>query len=291
MRRDTITFAAATWLLDLSRTRKAPGREPENTYGLPTGKPLERQLRSWMDRQRKEVLGTIPELGTELPARFPPLTNYDDPMARAMTPLLGSYWDESGRETRARLGLDPDEWKVTNPHTKAQIESQSIHLCRSTNETTTRSLNDALAALRSELIAGIVENGETLDQLAARVNSVFDGAERWRARRIAATEASRAVHGAQAQSAIESGVVAGFEWLLSADACPLCQAVAEKVKRVRIGGAFAVLGSDPYYATVRHPPVHPSCQCAMTEVLTPEYGGPDDPQWSEPLDEYPPEKP
>ena len=266
-------------------SRKAADKEPENTYGLPTGKPLAAKLRSWMDKQRKEVLGTVPPTLVDLPTHFPSLTDYDDPMARAMTPVLASYWDESGRETRARLGLDPDSWEVVNPKTRAKIEGQALNFCRATNETTSKSLQEALATLRAELVAGIVTKGESLDELTARVNAVFDKAERWRARRIAATEASRAVHAAQYESAVESGVVAGFEWLLSGDACPLCQMVATQCRMVPAGRAFAEVGDNPAYSRIQHPPLHPSCQCAMIEVLTPAYGGPEDPAWSETLDQ------
>lgn len=297
--RHTVAMLAAAFDLalvreDLAASRKSPpeddAREPENTYGNPTGRPLATRLREWLDRQRREVLGTVATLGTEIPATFPPLSNYDDPMASSMTPVLGAYWEESGRATRGRLGLDPGEWTVTNPHTRQKIREQALDFCRSTNQTTSKALNLALARLRDELIAGVVEHGESLDQLTDRVNGVFDRAERWRARRIAATEASRAVHAAQEQSAVESGVVAGFEWLLSGDACPLCRQVATEARMVPIGRAFAHVGDDPAYSRIAHPPLHPSCQCAMVEVLTPEFGGPSDPRWSETLDQPDPGK-
>ena len=274
---------------------KAEAKPPENTYGLPTGTPIRAELIRWFQQQAKAVLGTIPTLGTELPTHFPPLADYDDPMASAMTPLIGAYWDEAGKQTLGRLGLqetakDSDEWKVTNPHLHAKIQQASLEFCQATNATTSGNLAAALDKLRSELSAGLVDHGETLAQLTKRVQGVFQGAETWRARQIAASEASRAVHAAQEEAAIQSGVVAGFEWLISGDACPLCLQVAAEVKRVPIGRAFALVGHDPHYATVKHPPLHPGCRCAMLEVLTPEYGGPEDPEWGQTLDQpKPPE--
>lgn len=91
------------------------------------------------------------------------------------------------------------------------------------------------------------------------------------------------MHAAQEQAAIESGVVAGLEWLVSAASCPLCTMVAAEANRVRLGQAFAEIGSNPDYRSIRYPPLHPSCRCSVVEVLKPEYGGPEDPQWSKTL--------
>ena len=73
-------------------------------------------MKRWFNKQLKTMLGVIPEIGAPLPASFPPLTDYDDPMASAMTPVLSGYWDEGGKVTRAKLGLDPEKWEVHDPH-------------------------------------------------------------------------------------------------------------------------------------------------------------------------------
>lgn len=261
--------------------------EPGNTFGLPKGDPIRDELIRWFNRQMREVLGTIPPDMAEVPDSFPSLANYDDPMASAMTPILSAYWAEAGADELGRIeaatGLDLGEWSVVNPNTRRKIETAAFDFCRATNETTSLDLNVALDRLRGELIEGIVEQGDTLVQLRQRVESVFDNAERWRAQRIAASEASRAVHAAQEAAAEESGVVQGFEWLLSEDACPLCQEVAEKVKRVKLGDRFAEIGTNETYKDIRHPPLHPQCQCTMVHVLTDEFGGPVEPEWGETL--------
>jgi predicted transcriptional regulator len=256
--------------------------EPENTYDLPQGEDIRRQLEQWFGRQRDAVAKLI---RGELPNRIEPLTRFDQPMAEAMTPLLSAYWDEGGKACYERIGLDPDEWKVTNPHTREKIERAAFNFCQSTNATTSDSLNSALSRLRKELAEGIVDRGEALPELTKRVNRVFDRAEKYRARRIAATETSRAVHAAQEQAAIESEIVVGFELLVSGDACPLCQRIAAEVRTVRIGQDFAVIGNNPDYMHIRHPPLHVSCQCAMIEVLSEAYGGPANPQFGRTLDQ------
>ncbi len=255
----------------------------DNTYNLPDGEPIADELRDWLAKQRAAVLAAIPD--ATLPTAFPDLTAADwvDPMATRMTPLLASYWDESGKEVYSRLGLDPNEWRVVNPHLRDQIYSQSFAFCQSTNDATSLRLGTALARLKDHFAAGLATEGETVRQLTGRVQSIFDGLSTSHARMIAATEASRAVHAAELTADLESEVVAGLELLLSSDACPLCRKIATECRRVRLGESFAVIGDNPHYKDIRHPPLHPHCQCTIIEVLKPEYGGPVAPQWGHAL--------
>ena len=39
-----------------------------------------------------------------------------------------------------------------------------------------------------------------------------------------------------------------------------------------------MIGDNPHYSQIKHPPLHPHCQCTIVEVLKPEYGGPVDPK-------------
>ena len=258
----------------------------ENTYGLPEGKPIARELRRWFRRQREAVLAAIPSSGV-LPMHLPNLKGRDwvDPMVHSVAPILAPYWDDEGKKVYARLGLDPSDWKVTNPHLRHAINSQAFNFCRSTNESTSEKLDVALDRLKHELVLGLVEQGESIPKLTKRVRSVFKGLTKSHAETIARTEASRAQHAAQEQAAIESGVVAGKELLISADACPICQKIAAEARRVRLGQAFAVIGSNPTYAFVKTPPLHPNCQCSMIDILLPEYGGPAHVDWAETLDQ------
>jgi hypothetical protein len=211
---------------------------------------------------------------------FPDLRLGNLAMSERMTPLLEVYWEDGGRNLRSRLDLDPDGWDVKNPHVRGQIETAAFDFCEATNATTSLQLDEAISRLRQELIAGVVTRGESVAKLTKRVNAIFDGAETHRARRIAQTEASRAVHAGQEAAARESGIVAGWEWLLSSDACPLCKRIAASAGKVRLGQPFAVLGDHPTYSQIRMPPGHPGCACTALEILTPEYGGPADPQWA-----------
>lgn len=254
-----------------------------NPYRLPAGRPIDRLLAKWFRRQLKWMLGTLPTIGAPLPRTLPTVTDWTDPMARAMTPLLSAYWDEGGKATRARLGLDPDGWRVADPHLRKMVWQAAYNFCDATNRTTDDEMGTALHALHEEFTEGLVERGETLPELTGRVKSVFRRAERYRAERIAATEASRAVHAAGYQSAAESGVAVGAKWLASADCCEKCQEVAERVNQVRLGERFAVSGKNPTYRDVYHPPLHPNCSCSINYVLDENYGGPAEPQWGRTL--------
>lgn len=266
-----------------------------NTYGLPRGEPIRRALVRHFRAQRKWALSQIAswtsqkDLQDDIPAAFPPFpqTLGALELADQMTPLVSVYWDQSGQQLNSRLGIDPDAWRVTNPHTESMIRRASFDFSASTNATTAQSLDKALDKLREELIAGVVKSGESVEALTDRVNSIFTKAEEWRARRIAQTEASRAVHAAQDEAGRQSGVVAGWEWLLSGDACPMCQTVARRARSVRLGQPFAEIGDNPTYRHVRHPPLHPHCNCTMLEVLTTEAG---DTDWAQTLVDPKPEE-
>jgi len=258
----------------------------DNTFGLPEGTPIKRELRRWFRRMKAEymrvlereaarLLGTAETIGVPLDQVMPALADYAGPMSSAMTPLLSAYWDEAGKSTRARLGLDPDDWRVVDPNTHRMIEEQAIALCDSTLATTDLDVQTAYAELRRELIAGVVAEGEGIPELTKRVKAVFQDAETWRAERIARTEASRAVNAASLESAKQSGVVARKKWLLSANSCDRCHEVADRVNAqggIPLDEPFATgLSDKPAYATAQTAPLHPGCRCTSDWVLDPAY--------------------
>lgn len=268
----------------LTKAARRRLRVERNTYNLPTGEPLRRALVKAFRVQRRAVLAWA-RTGETGKALGPLRTKVEPPdsplswpgwdafglgprsLAKRMTPLLQLVWDKSARLFAPRVGLDPDEWSVVDPNTRRMIEEAALAFSEKTLATTSLQIEDAIAKTRAELIAGVVERGESVEALTKRINGVFDQAETWRARRIAQTETSRAVHAAQEQTAIASGVVAGWKWLLSEDACPLCKTIARRAPFVRLGQPFAITSDDPHYGTVKAPPLHPHCNCTVTEVL------------------------
>lgn len=258
-----------------------------NTYGLPNGNDLTVALRRWLKRQLRWLLGNVPTIGAPLPAGALDVTDWTDPMARAFTPLLSAYWkqgyDGKVGELGARTGLDLDEFAVVSETLAPSIARQAFDFCNSTNATTTQTLAEAHQALREALHAELVTKDEAEVGLVDRIQAIYQGMSESKARQIGMTESSRALHTAQEVAAINSGVVAGKEILISADACDLCQKIAAECRRVPLGGTFAVVGDHPTYSHIECPPLHPSCRCTMVDVLSSEYGGPIDPAWGETL--------
>lgn len=259
---------------------------------------LEKSLRQWFRRQRSAVLNAFtPWLqgrSGEIPTTAREVLNGPDygPIAMAghVFSRLEIIWDLAGFATTEKLngkldtiGERPKEWNVRRSDIREQIYQLALAFCEETNATTSLALDDALFLLRDELAKSIVETGESGFYLRKRVESVFDQAETWRAERIARTEAIRAHHAAQLEAAHNSGVVIGWEWLVSSDACPLCHEIANKVGRVRLGENFAVIGDHPIYKHIPFPPAHPHCGCSMIEILMPEITGDGPPVWGEAL--------
>lgn len=259
-----------------------------NTYGLPTGEAIRRELVRVFREQRKAALGAVKAIkSAEVEVKAPPaqdLPDFGGPQRRAIipeidwdalflgnremalrfVPLLQVIWDRSGRDLLARIGEDPERWDVEDPNLLAAIEDAALAFCEATNETTSLQLDQALEETRNAAY-----EGGSVEALTTRINEIFDGAERWRARRIATSEAARGYHAAEVRSAQQSGVVAGFRWLMSEDACPLCRTVARRVPAVRIGQPFAVNGDHPDYSVITHPPLHPGCCLPETPVIAP----------------------
>src|SRR4051812_44470403 len=99
-----------------------PRGAESNTYNLPRGEAIRRVLVACFREQRGQVLALLAPRakaadGPDLPVEWPPFRLGNLAMSERMTPLLEALWDESGQDTMARLDLDPDRWRVTNPHT------------------------------------------------------------------------------------------------------------------------------------------------------------------------------
>ena len=194
---------------------------------------------------------------------FQPLDTARDELALDAQPIIELFMSEGAKEIIQRIGIDPDIFDITNPKVKESIEQAAFDFADSTNQATTSTLNNALEKLR-EGFSDSLDAGARLHEMTSKVNEIFESLEKHQARLIAQTEASRAHHEGLRTAAIESGVVKGFELLLSPDACPDCQEVFKKNKRISLDGYF-VEGEGTYGN--RLVPIHPDCRCTMLEIL------------------------
>lgn len=212
----------------------------------------------------------------------------------AFVPEITRIWERSGRRLYADIGFDPDRWRVVNEFLRSAIRRSVLDFAVSTQKTFHDELLEnyasTLDAIRDELDKGRLQSGEAMPQLAKRIMQFFRDGNRARARRIAQTEATRAHHVAREQSARQSGVVVGWEWVATSASCPLCDAIASDSsspdgrRRVKIGQPFAFVGSKSSYREVRFPPGHPHCRCTTRPILDAAYSKDPTPvYWSKPF--------
>lgn len=245
---------------------------------LPKGEELESLLKTIFRKQKASVLRAVKGLLSSISSTKEidwttpiDLDEWVPEMVQKAAPLIELEFRQGASDLMSRVGIsdDSEDWSVTLDETRTASLGASMQFCKATNATTSMEINNALDHLRMDIANGIVDGKNTPRELTKIVSGVFDKAEKWRAKRIAVTESSRAVHGGQLLAAAKSGVVSGFKWLLSDDACPMCQRIAaEHPDGVILGDSFANSGKEGPYALTYHPPAHPSCMCTVTEILT-----------------------
>lgn len=241
-----------------------------HSKALPDGKELAEVVRGFFDKQAKWVLSHLDGKGksvkASLPTSFVDLDDWSKDLYRDSLPVIEAYakdgYSESVKDL-IRVGASPDAFSVSNPKLIDGVKKATYKFAESTNSTTSLAINDALKDLREQISEGLIEEGDSIDQLSKRVNKIFDGAEANRAKLIAQTEASRAHHEGLRQAAKDSGVATGFKLLLSSDPCPLCEEVAANNPETDLDGKF---NEDNDYDDSLLP-IHPFCKCTAL-VLT-----------------------
>lgn len=104
----------------------------------------------------------------------------------------------------------------------------------------------------------------------------------WRAERVATTEIGFAATQAREEAWKQSGVLVRKEWLLSDDACPLCEAMAAefntqprelgyKLREVGDRFAYEENGRERQiqidYRSISGGDAHPYCRCTIVPVV------------------------
>lgn len=244
---------------------------------MPVGTKLAKALKSVFKKQRAAVLSVVKKSTKALsktPEWFKQL-DWDKAMMAAAQPAVQLYVKKGGKDALARLGFS-DAFNVTAPNVQEAIERTTFDLSAATNATTRMQLDKAYERLAKDLTAGIVSGENTIKRLTEAVNAIFEDADKKRAKKIAQTESSRAVHRGQRLAALQSGVVKGFKLLLSTDPCKLCIEVAIRHKEgISLDGTFGEASTykhgnkseHPTYGTFDVPPIHPDCQCTMVEII------------------------
>jgi uncharacterized protein with gpF-like domain len=127
--------------------------------------------------------------------------------AKDLESSVGGAWHSGATSLAKSLGIDFDQ--VDTAVLAAmddRLEEMAGQVSRTTQE-----------VLESRVLLDGVANGESIDQLKARIRSVFSDLSSWRATTIARTETVGGFNGGSYVTAEASGVVASREWLATDD--------------------------------------------------------------------------
>lgn len=242
---------------------------------LPEVGRIEAVFKAHFARQRADALAAVAHGARH---RFD-LDAENDKLAKALEPALRDIYEARGKRVLKRIAdrLGTGNGRKTRIQGKAEfrpeasftlyrgsynelLAKQIKKLVAETNETTRADLDNAI----DRAITEAHERGGSAD-LRGVVENVFDGATEWRAKAIAGTESSRAIHDSNVLAAESSGVVKGFLPLISADACEVC--LSHEGEFTSLEDAKTQLGQ---YEGRGLPPFHPNDRCSAEEVLTEE---------------------
>lgn len=195
---------------------------------------------------------------------------YDDTMRRALQPILFALINETGKSAIAEVGLDPSQFNPTALNVLNYNQERASKIATDVNDETEKQL-------RASISEGL-DDGEGLDELAARVEDVMGSAATFRADRIARTETTRAQGFADAEAWGQSGVVEAKEYycIIDEKTCPFCLSLDGMV--IALEDNFYSLGDkivagrrsmNVSYDDLPWPPIHPSCRCIMVPIMIP----------------------
>lgn len=125
----------------------------------------------------------------------------------AMEGPVGAAWETGSALLASSLGLDFNDVDLL---VLTAMDGRLDELSDKVTDTTRRVLEDRV------LLQGVA-NGESIDQLKARIRSVFSDLSSWRATMIARTETVGGFNKASLVTAEASGVVVEREWLATND--------------------------------------------------------------------------
>lgn len=127
--------------------------------------------------------------------------------AKALEAFLDGVWTEGGQRIAIQLGIpfgDVDSPVLAAMRARLDVLADQV-------TSTTRDV------IQSDVLAAGVEEGESIDDLAARLTESFRGLSTWRAEMIARTETIGGYNGASQTAAEEIGIEMGKRWLATED--------------------------------------------------------------------------
>jgi len=139
------------------------------------------------------------------------------------------------------------------------VANESVELILDELAQRVKGIDETTAETIQMIIGRQASEGWTLAQVRDELLARAITESKTRADLIAVTETADAYSRGSMLAYRASGQVAGTEWLLAAEPCPICERLAAR--------GVVPLGED-YGDGIMHPPAHPSCRCAIAPVLT-----------------------
>lgn len=260
----TGTPSAQTFALSapVGRTkRKKRTKTVRYRSAVPDPGPLEGALKRCLGKLSASLVGKLDKAAEPRTKAFFPLEDWTDEMKKVLTPVLRAYFDEGLNSLVAAIGGAPDLPRLAVLELDEAVNQAVLALARSTLDTTEKSVDEAIRQTREAIRDGL-NHGEAHNQLAERIQDVFEDLSTRRAVLIAETESSRAKHGGELIAIQKAGIEAKKIWLPDSMACPECKAIARK-GAVPIDEPFHVDSTKGAYSVTNTPPLHPQCRCSL----------------------------
>lgn len=180
------------------------------------------------------------------------------------------------------VGLEEYNALISNDDKNFNTNAQSIDkFILDTSELASLTITDETKKQIKATLSEAIHNGETLNEMTARVEETFGTMATKRAQMIAQTEVATALNQADIEAWTQTELVEAKEWFTGEDekTCGYCQSMDGKI--ISLQSKFFHKGDkiefeDAHehshhmnldYKDITAPPIHPHCRCALLPVL------------------------
>lgn len=184
-------------------------------------------------------------------------------------PFIRNLIAEHGEDTYNMLGIDPLTFVSASANVESYIKREGLKFAKEINKTTKEKIKKQLIIAEQE--------GEGIQAVRRRIESVFTEAKTSRAFNIARSEVARSDNFAITEAYKQSGVVVAKEWFTALDerVCPYCRPLHGKVVSIdknyfNKGDSFLGEANTPLvlnYEAIGEPPLHSQCRCTTLPVV------------------------
>lgn len=243
-------------------------------------KPYGKAIDKYLDHQESEVLDLARNIFKKVKSIDSVLDVIFGDTGEAYTILQNSLlislvnaFEESGSIALEYLGL-PSSNFVIDQAQRDYIFGSTDRLLKSFNEQTANRIQQQLAQA--------IANGESIADITARIESVYEEAKGYRAERIARTESHKAVNYGTAQAYQQEGY-RKIKWIALPDACEFCASMDGKIVTIDqpfIPKGMPIEGTDggeyiADYEDVAYADLHPHCDCRLEPIRESKGAKPD----------------